>query len=527
MVIMAAALRFAALPPHYVWQDEAITLLHASGYTGADLQHMFAHGRIRTVEEMRPLQGIGSPRTPRDVVNALAAEDPQHPPVYYLTIALVQHLFQGSVLSARIASALIGVMLIPAMYWLGFELFRSKATAATSAVLIAVSPFFVTYSRELREYELFALVTILASAVMLRAESAGRVRWWVLYGLTCTVGLYTDMLFAFTLLGHVVYLVGAHRRFSLSGIAAAIAAAILYLPWLIAVSAASGTVSFTNEWSTGVWPFGMLLEKWMFNAGTVFFDLEYAQPWLSVFLVPIVSVAILALVHIARRAKAPEKWFVGALGLPLIVLFAGGDIVLHAHRSAVTRYGVLLYITLLLCTAAFFTDRWRNSHRAWRAIAACILLAAFASDLTSARHAIWWNNHQDAEVISIAQRINADERPLVVSPSDPHLLYMLSFLLRNDVRLRLVDPREKPQAFQRNTFVLATRDDARDFAARRPHMRLVLVYSGTYDAAWQTFHRPLKPADAAATGMNGAKLSLWRIEAAGLDRAANRRIVAL
>jgi hypothetical protein len=361
---------------------------------------------------------------------------------------------------------------------------------------------------------------------MLRAEKTGAERWWVLYGFTCAAGLYTDVLFAFTLFGHLVYLVAMKRTGPLRNASIAFVAAIaLYIPWLVTIWTAARAVSFTNEWSSELWPVQMLFEKWLFNVGSVFFDLEYSTVWLGVVLIPILGAAALAALHLAKHGSSAQKWFIASLGLPLIVVFTSGDAVFHAHRSAVTRYGVLLYIALVICMAGFLAEQRIERGRLLRRLAAAsILIAALACDVVSARHDIWWSNHQDSEMIPIAQRIDELPAPVVLSPASPHIVYMLSFLLKPDVRLGLANSANRPLHLRGETFVVATPDDERAFAAATHGGRLEAVYRGAYDTTWQLFHRPLKPADAAATGMEGAKFSLWRLRPRNtIDRTSSRR----
>ncbi len=64
----------------------------------------------------------------------------------------------------------------------------------------------------------------------------------------------------------------------------------------------------------------------------------------------------------------------GALILAPVVMLFLPDLILHQHRSSVTRYGIALWIALIVCVAGFLAARTRNgrSGRSWWVIAAVI-----------------------------------------------------------------------------------------------------------------------------------------------------------
>lgn len=80
--------------------------------------------------------------------------DPEHGPLYHLT----QLLFPG-----RMGAALFGLLTVPVVWLVARRRFGAVAAAA-AAILLAVSPLHVYYSREARPYALLMLSTALAIA---------------------------------------------------------------------------------------------------------------------------------------------------------------------------------------------------------------------------------------------------------------------------------------------------------------------------------------------------------------------------
>jgi uncharacterized membrane protein len=85
-----------------------------------------------------------------------------------------------------------------AIYWLSRKFFSNR-TAGISALLLAVFPLHVYYSREAANYSLFFLLTLLSFGFFWKALTKEQVRWSVLFGLISLANLYTNY-FALTLL---------------------------------------------------------------------------------------------------------------------------------------------------------------------------------------------------------------------------------------------------------------------------------------------------------------------------------------
>ncbi len=165
-----------------------------------------------------------------------------HPPLYYLLLHLWIGLLGSGPIAVRLLSVLIGVAAVPLIYLAGRRLFGHK-TALLAALLLAISPFHIYYSQEVRMY---GLVTLLGLAAFCFAGACGPTSrrgrlgsWaWIGYVLAATAALYTQYYAAFLILAlNVVVLfrwLRARRPVKelLSWLAAQAAVVALYLPWL-------------------------------------------------------------------------------------------------------------------------------------------------------------------------------------------------------------------------------------------------------------------------------------------------------
>jgi mannosyltransferase len=98
----------------------------------------------------------------------LGGVHPQHGPLYYLTQLLGRTAGEGE-WAGRLCAALFGVVTVPLLWIAARRATSDTATAAASALLLAVSPLHVYYSREARPYGLLILLTTaLLTAILLR-----------------------------------------------------------------------------------------------------------------------------------------------------------------------------------------------------------------------------------------------------------------------------------------------------------------------------------------------------------------------
>lgn len=178
-----------------------------------------------------------------------------HPPLYYAVMQIWITCFGTSTVALRLLSVIIGTATIPLLYALAHKLFTDQRTARVAAFLLAISPFHIYYSQEVRMY---GLVTLLGLAsiylcVQLLGMTPGTrasARAAFFFILTTTAALYTQYYAVFIFIAEIllilaIYLVidrhPIHWR-SFASIwanplahwfGAWIAIIILYLPWII------------------------------------------------------------------------------------------------------------------------------------------------------------------------------------------------------------------------------------------------------------------------------------------------------
>ena len=170
LVIVATVLRVLALNQQ-LWFDEIVTLLDSARapigqivtHYGGQNQHMLysvmAHGSIR--------------------------------------------LFGEQPWALRLPAVFFGVASIPALYFFG-RLVTSNREALFASALMTVNYQHVWFSQNARGYTGMAFWTLLTSVFFIRGANNGNWRDWAMYGLTAALGIYTHLMMACVVSGHIL-----------------------------------------------------------------------------------------------------------------------------------------------------------------------------------------------------------------------------------------------------------------------------------------------------------------------------------
>ena len=159
-----------------------------------------------------------------------------HPLLYYTTLNLWMNIFGQSAVVVRLWSVLLGLVTIGLVYLNSTDLF-GKRTGLASAFIVAIAPFHVQYSQEVRMYSLLAFLLMGTTWCFLQArksDSQKRWFWWGLFGLLAGLSMHTQQLAAFYLVAIGLIPFISRRRHNIMGVIfGAGIAFVVYLPWLV------------------------------------------------------------------------------------------------------------------------------------------------------------------------------------------------------------------------------------------------------------------------------------------------------
>ncbi len=190
--------------------DESMTALRVSGRTFASFNRLF-DGGIYSVNQVRAFQRVNPGLGATATVAGLAAEEPQSAPLFFVIDRWWAGMAGSSIVALRLPSLLASLAAIAALYWFCFELTRSHYISGAAAALMAVSPFFINYGAQAREYALWTFLLIAASAFLLRALRSERSSTWLWYAATMALALYADPLTLLVGGAHALYVLVLYR----------------------------------------------------------------------------------------------------------------------------------------------------------------------------------------------------------------------------------------------------------------------------------------------------------------------------
>jgi uncharacterized membrane protein len=489
-LVLGAVFRVVHVEHRMFWADESWTALRVSGHTYIELREIF-DGRIHPIADVQRFQTYDPHRGVAATISGLAAEEPQHPPVFYALDHWWAALFGSSAASLRSLSLLFSLAAIATVAWFAFELTQSRTIAVTAAAFMAVSPFFVNYAGQAREYSLWAALVSLTSVLLLRTLRRPGIAGWVLYGLVMAVSLYCALFMAFVMVAHACVVLLLHRRDRralAAFFAASAAAALLFVPWLLACVRGSHTVWAEQTWTRVPYPALEFIEKWAFNIGAVLFDAEFSTLRYAPLAALIVAIIAAAVVMLFRTENRTTTTMLASIGVAISVPQIALDIVQHGHSSTEGRYMVPLWIALILAVAILFGRGIEGAERArkgWSACFCAVLVIAAWSCIVNSRATMWWDNDDPYPTIQMADAIVSHEPdPFVVSEGHWAEVLVIAHYLPPTTRFLLFkQPSSIPLASVDSGFVMAPSLATVAAIRAKPGEKLVPVNIGSADSA--------------------------------------------
>ena len=164
------------------------------------------------------------------VVSTVHTDAEITPPLYFVASWLATRIDVTPEL-LRAPSLIAGAAAIPLVHALGLRTVGRRAALVATA-LTALSPFMIFYSAEARGYELMVVLVLLSTLALLAAIDDRRTLWWAAYAVCACAAVYTHYTAVFALAGQLLWTLWAHPEARRPALAASVAAAVAFLPWL-------------------------------------------------------------------------------------------------------------------------------------------------------------------------------------------------------------------------------------------------------------------------------------------------------
>ena len=160
-----------------------------------------------------------------------------HPPLYYVLLHFWRAWFPDTDTAVRLMSLLWNLLLIPAVYLLAGALFGQRRLALLAALLVAVSPFHVLYSHELRMYTQFMFLVTAGAWAYWQAWHSNYWRWWALFGFFFLAAVYTHLFAALALgaIGLHALIFRQNQRALVRTLLTIALIGLLFAPWVATI----------------------------------------------------------------------------------------------------------------------------------------------------------------------------------------------------------------------------------------------------------------------------------------------------
>ena len=331
-----------------------------------------------------------------------AMYDPHHPPLLHIITWFVISTFGDAEFTVRFPAAIAGVLSLALMIRLGKEIGRPRA-GLWAALLLAVLPFHLRYSQEIRYYAPLMAFSLLTFLLLHRALTEPKLVRWIAFALITALNLYTHygalLVLAWQSIVIGVWLFSrilkGQSRAVLHVAIAALVVIILYAPWsqqlLLAIdintgsNATGGTTDFTPALSTWVretfWAFGFghgILPYLVFALCMIGFAVWiWRRDWITFSLAAVgLVVPILLVIRFGVARWAFPKYIIYMLPLYLIAAgvaldFLFGLIGRHLqprYRFAPIVISLLAALALVVVTVPLLLEEHAYIEGDWKGI---------------------------------------------------------------------------------------------------------------------------------------------------------------
>jgi uncharacterized membrane protein len=457
LVVFGILFRFINLDLKIYWRDEALTSLQVAGYSQAEFIKEAFNAAITTPLELQHYQQISPDRGLLSVIKVLSEETPEHTPLYFIVLRIWANFFGSSVAAYRSLSALISLLVLPCFYWLCLELFNSRRVAYFGVAIAAISPFFIAYGQEAREYSLWAVAIIISSQTLLRAMRLNTWKSWSIYAIALVFSLYTYLFSIFVIAAHGVYVFAIGKfRFNKTFIAYILASAVgilALLPWIVTFIIHLSEFRRSMSWSfTSHYSPLELIRAWIILPRLLFFDVDLPRiGFFSTyyFFALITSIfASYSVYFVARRSQKEVGLFIIILSIIPFLFLALPDLIIGGTRSLSARYLTPSFLGIELSVAYLFSTRTilAVNQKTWKTgFAILISMGIIAGVMNSMME---YSFAKDGEsILTVSNLVNQSQQPLVISNNyayNPTKILALSRKLNPEVKIQLLDEMKTP-----------------------------------------------------------------------------------
>ena len=480
VLILGIYFRFSGFDRPIYTVDEVRGIMRAVGNSDRSFVEAVYDRKVVSNSEIKAYQYLGPEETLKDTIDSLI-RNPEHPPLYYLLVRLsMQAINQPS--TGRLLSILFGLLCLPAIYWLSLELFELPSAGYQSVIITAIVPLQIWLSQEARQYTLWAFLTLVSSAALLRAtKKEDKYAWW-LYGISIIAGIYTHLFFAWVVLAHILYILIVwffSKKIITRFMVSILVCVVAFLPWTFVILTSLDRLRETTKWvASGKYSLGSIVSKWLENSAYAFIPFEgktFPFNPISIILIVLILCGIYAIFRNFDRSIS--IFIVLSILIPSLGQILP-DALLGGRRSTLLRYLLPSYLAIQV-VLAYLSALWianlrntlskRNKTRklSYGPILGLLMLAiVFIGSLSSSTiisQIQGWDKGPSFLNVDVARVVNKFDNPLIISDAPYMYVLALSHLVDSETKWHLTSGVES-QPYCEGEYTSPTRSEMSNYA---------------------------------------------------------------
>ncbi|MGL5080393.1 MAG: glycosyltransferase family 39 protein [Microcoleaceae cyanobacterium] len=435
------------------WIDECITQVRISdfGYSAEDWQPMLK-GEIVTIANLKQQLEQQPHQSFLYLLTEKLIQQPEHPPLYYLMARMVAGWSDNQIATLRSVSAYISLLAFPGIYWLCVELFGSFIFGMVGMGVIAVSPLYVLYAQEARQYSLWIVTILFCSAALIQTLKKNTQKSWALYSITSIIALYSHLFFLLVIAAQSLYVfllqIYSKGKPLLQNYLGSLAFSIgIFLPWLSLLWFKSTKTNNQFQWFSENLSILKITRRFLGSIIRTFLDLGLDEkttlldsPTEFLLILTVLFFITYCLLYTLKLANRETKLFILTLILvPLLVIFGielvSGKVLSQARYLIPVCVGLQLPIIYwmgqkIIKIPSLFLQKFSLE----RAVQLIAIMSFFAGGIfscySSSQATFWWNKGDAEDISQIAYMINSSENPLLISSISLQGLMTLGYQLK-------------------------------------------------------------------------------------------------
>jgi uncharacterized membrane protein len=415
------------------WRDEIASVLYASGVKESKYINDIPVNEIISIKYFDSLlHNANKPYTIRQEIRGILSNT-HLTPFHYILLTVWYRVMGDDDMDYRLLSVFIFMLSLPFIFMLAKTLFNSNLGGWITTSLYAASPFINCQSQEARYYIIWIFFFISSNCFFLLAIKYKKLVWWIAYAVASILALYTSILSATFILGHLAYILICQRHLLTKLFITQVLMWAAYMPWLYFLYSVRNAIQSGMAWHhTYAQPSIFSLELLFFQmigwarSFTYFSDLTYYFILYTgkleqelyfglVFDVLVLCMIFYSIGYLIRKSSKDVKWYLISIILPLFLFFYISDIIRNGLTSLLWRYQVVNMVGITIVVANLLTRKIKDGRPLFISLYCGLIMLGIISTARIVEERCWNTSADCPSIINVAQVISQASYPLIIT----------------------------------------------------------------------------------------------------------------